>query len=445
MVAFTVSTLLNVLFVRSAIVSAADAVGATTLDLPPYHTELSENTFEWLKTVTLIAWTIGDDKLNYHPITQDDPLVQKALGAWATVIKDQIAGQGIKTQLAPKDIVLSRKEVNERLGTAIVWKHDGLGRMNRKIRHLIIRRIDVHLYEWMGVYQSKESLRPALDAPLQLSPVSYAMSFSAMRFTAFGSNEKRLTEICSAFAEQQMQHWQREVDRILQQIQEYSKGHDTLNEGNPVVELMFYKEFLYETFEDLQGIRRREREKLENKTRDLEQEIQNLEEDLGQEEDLENQRAETQRQLDDCQRAANNVEQEFHRKEKETNHWIMIASLIGGSVMLFMIGIFVFVLCRRAGKGIIETSEEMKRELGAKREKALMNSPLPNRQPGSVAIHVAEIDPRFRCSQDPHSILADENGQVEMHRVEEFEVNEQEGIEISAVTRQSTTANMEEG
>ena len=63
-------------------------------------------------------------------------------------------------------------------------------------------------------------------------------------------HRKRLPDICSAFAEQQMQHWQREVDRILQQIQEHSKGQDTLNEGDPV-ELWFYKECLNKSSEDL--------------------------------------------------------------------------------------------------------------------------------------------------------------------------------------------------
>ena len=166
MLAFSVGTLL---FVPTSIVSAADDVGATTSDHPPKHNKMTEDTFEWLNTVQLIVWTIGDDKFNYHLITQEDALVQTALGAWATIIKDQVDGQGIKTQTTPKGIALPREDVNKRLGTVIVWKHDGLGRMNRKIRHLVIRRIDVDHYEWMGVYQSKESLRPTSDAPLEAS------------------------------------------------------------------------------------------------------------------------------------------------------------------------------------------------------------------------------------------------------------------------------------
>ena len=74
--------------------------------------------------------------------------------------------------------------------------------------------------------------------------------------------------------------------------------------------------------------------------------------------------------------------------------------------MFLMIGIMVFVFCRKSSKRIIGTAEEMKRELGAP----------ASRLPGSVAIDVAPLR---------HSILADENEQFGENQNEEL--IEQEG------------------
>ena len=59
------------------------------------------------------------------------------------------------------------------------------------------------------------------------------------------------------------------------------------------------------------------------------------------------------------------------------------------------------------------------------------------------------MDPRSRCSRDPqvaalrHSILVDHNEIFGMNHIEK--VTEQEGIDVSAVTRQSTIGNTQEG
>ena len=196
------------------------------------------------------------------------------------------------------------------------------------------------------------------------------------------------------------------------------------------------------------GIKRQMEEQLQKDEAERISMIAHLKAYRVREENHESRREEAQHRLEECQKAAIDSEQEFNRKEKETNHWIMMAALIGGAVMLLVIGIFIFVLCRKAGKRMIDTSEEMKRELGLQRERQFRDQP-PNRPPGSVAIDVAEIDSRFGCSRDPqvaalrHSILADENGHFGFNQIDE--VTEQEGIDVSAVTRQSTIGDAGEG
>ena len=68
-----------------------------------------------------------------------------------------------------------------------------------------------------------------------------------------------------------------------------------------------------------------------------------------------------------------------------------------------------------------------------------------NRAPGSVAVDFAEMHPRFSCSRDPqvaalnHGILAGEGAVFGLSQIDEVIVEtEQEGIDVSAVTRQST-------
>ena len=164
-------------------------------------------------------------------------------------------------------------------------------------------------------------------------------------------------------------------------------------------------------------------ENLRKSERERSEMIAELEVARIREANLENRGFETQQQLDEC-----------HRREKETNQWIVICSFVGGAMMLLMIGIIIFMFCRRS----VKASKEMKRELCARRE-----------QPGSVAIVVAEMDPRLRCSRDPqvaalrHSILTDDNEKFGMNDIEK--VTEQEGIDISAVSRQSTIGIAKEG
>ena len=543
MLAFTVGTLLLV-FVRTPLVygaSADHAVGTTSVkNNVPYQTRLSEDTFEWLKTVTLVThshWSDSDRTelhfrlMNTDPGTPDDNLVQKALGAWAKAIKSPIIEWSQNdpfkwrreeaAYLPQKGIVHSRQEIERLLGPVIVWKRTLFPPL---IHHLIIRQVGSDTYEWMEVSQPNpdKMLDQARPVVMELRPVGFDMVQFLDRWR-FGSDErdgKRLTEICSTFAEQQIKEWQNSLDDIIRQMQEYPITRQTQEEP-PTRKLKFLNfgnKRLYSLFEDLQGIRRRKRErqvrdgverelqwkqresqmtarleasrireenlesqraatqKLLDETREkhnrdlavaesqiagikkqMEDQIQKTETERSamiaqleayriREENQESRRAEAQHQLEECQKAAADSEQEFHRKEKENSHWIMMAVLIGGAVMLLMIGIFIFVLCRRAGRGIIETSEEMKRELGAQGH---MRDLRPSGPPGSVAVDVAEMDPRFRCSRDPqvaalrHSILADENGQFGVNQIEK--VTEQEGIDISVVTRQSTIDDAEEG
>ena len=93
-------------------------------------------------------------------------------------------------------------------------------------------------------------------------------------------------------------------------------------------------------------------EQLRNSEEERSEMIAKLEALRIRERNLENRRVEAQQQLDEC-----------HRKEKDTNHWIMIAVFLGGIVIFLMIGIILFMLCRKS----VKTSEEMKRELCAKR------------------------------------------------------------------------------
>ena len=464
-------TFVTVLFVQTALVygAAADSeAGSSVAENAPYKTRLSEETFEWLKTVTLVRMPIGLEERDFRAITQgqDHRHAQQALGAWATIINESIDWDErhcAVTRIAKTDIVRSQKDIDEQLGSVIVWKDMTLVRHTNSISHLIIRQISSDIYEWLEV------CAPAMDAMgravdyLDLFPVESTNLLIQWKFAADESDGRRLTEICSVFAEQQIQTWHSGVGDAVQSLLKLYVGdkfsdHDLHTLSN----LEDCEQRLYMTFEDLLGIGAREREKLENTVRDLEgekahsdeikkqweEQLQNAEAERSRmsahleasrirEENSESRRAEMQRQLDECQRA-----------EKETNHWIMMAALIGGAVMLLMIGIIIFLLCRRAGRGIIQTSEDMRRGLGMKRDRPLGEHSLPNRQPGSVAINVAEIDPQFRCSRDPqvaafrHSILADENAQFGINQIEE--VTEQEGIDISAVTRQSTIENAEE-
>ena len=374
----------------------------------------------------------GEGEDNYRPSDLDDFYVQRALRTWAAFIERQLIWDFTMVEINHKDIVLSSQEVNEKLGPVIVWRDT----TRHLVRHLIARLVTNGVYEWIEVTQL--SIRDARKpVNVQLFPFYIASDFGRIRFAIGAGSARRLTEICSVFAEQQIQFFQRGVDLGIQHIQEHFEGYEgdsrTLRYDIAKI-IRFHKDNLDRTIDDLQQIQKREREKLENNVRGLEQQKQILEDDRSRQEDLENRSAETQRQLDECQRAANNAEQEFHRKEKEANHWIMMAALIGGAIMFLMIGIFMFMLCRKTGREIIEKSQEM-------------NHPLPNRQPGLAAINIAEIDPRFRCYRDPHvaalnhSILADENGQFGINQIEK--VTEREGIDVSAVTRKSTIRNAE--
>ena len=106
MLAFTVGTLL---FVRTALVYGAsddNAAGMTSLRNVVYQTRLTEDTFEWLKTVTLVMQPQADQTIlhfrlmNADPGTPDDNLVQKALGAWVAAIKSPIGWQRDGTFIA---------------------------------------------------------------------------------------------------------------------------------------------------------------------------------------------------------------------------------------------------------------------------------------------------------------------------------------------------------
>ena len=103
------------LFVRTAFGSVA-----------PYRTKLSENTFEWLKIVTLIVTGFGGMRTNYRSISpvRDDLLVQRALGASAAAIKHEMTWD---QNIASKDIVLSPEKISEELEAVIVWKDTSIG------------------------------------------------------------------------------------------------------------------------------------------------------------------------------------------------------------------------------------------------------------------------------------------------------------------------------
>ena len=333
---------------------------------------------------------------------------------------------------------------------------------SERIEHLIIRQVNnSDAYEWVTVSQPKHKDCSSNDEPFKLRPIKEGVV--QWRFTADSrSGGRRLSEICSVFAEQQIQERQMELNEVRRQILDDKGPQIGYKLKSNLGDLRLLLQSLFSLYVDLRGLIQRERDQqipneelkkqMEEQSRSFEAErtsmIARLEAFTIREENLKNQRAEAQHQLEECQKAAIDSEQEFNRKEKETNHWIMIAALIGGAVMLLMMVMFIFVLCRKAGKRMIDTSEEMKRELGMKKERQFREQP-PNRPPGSVAIDVAEIDPRFRCSRDPqvtalrHSVMADENGQFGFNHIDE--VTEQEGIDVSAVTRQSTIGNAEEG
>ena len=207
----------------------------------------------------------GNGEAIYRPIKHDDSLVQKALGAWATAINQQIVWDTLRVRIAQKDIALSQEEVKQYLGEVIVWKDMNDDLKSTKNTHLMIRQIDSDFYEWMQVRQSKGTS----DEDVGLYPYAAASGLSKLRFAAGGSEERCLTEICSVFAEQQIQFWQSGTMEKLQQIQEYSDGPES--DKNNVGALFMIKirtPRLYRAFDDLQGIRRREQEQSELSERD---------------------------------------------------------------------------------------------------------------------------------------------------------------------------------
>ena len=123
-----------------------------------------------------------------------------------------------------------------------------------------------------------------------------------------------------------MVYWQQRINESMLQVQEHPEDQ------HGVYLFKFRAQNLCRTFDDLQAIRKREREKLKNNARDLQHRLQHLEGDRAREEESENRKVEAQQRLDECQRAANIAEQEFYRKEKDTDYWMMMAALIGGTV-----------------------------------------------------------------------------------------------------------------
>ena len=137
MFAFTVGALL---LVRRSLVYGSDAAGTNSPGDRPYQIRLSQETFEWLKTVLVITqpssgWKKSvesfrgghDEERDFHlinpgPRTSDDILKQKARGALATAIKQESLWKSGGTVIAPRDIVGSKQEVDKVLGSVIVWK-----------------------------------------------------------------------------------------------------------------------------------------------------------------------------------------------------------------------------------------------------------------------------------------------------------------------------------
>ena len=115
MFAFTVGALL---LVRRSLVYGSEADHAKTDHAagtnppgnrpgnPPCQIKLSQETFEWLKTVLVITQP-GRRGILINPgsETSDAILVQKALGALATALKEQILWESGETVIAQRDIV----------------------------------------------------------------------------------------------------------------------------------------------------------------------------------------------------------------------------------------------------------------------------------------------------------------------------------------------------
>ena len=231
-------------------------VGTTATGNSPCQTRLSEDTFEWLKTVQFIVWPIKCLEINWRPIALHDIFVQKALGAWAGFINQQLIYESPYTAMDQKYIVLPQKEINEQLGPVIVWVQSGHPLIPKWIDHIILRRVNIGVYEWIKITQP--TMRDARE-PLELRPFYHSCPFWRARFDG-----RRLTEMCSVFAEQQIQYLLRRVSEGIQKIHEDFEKHqrnpNRLRYDIEDLDLMVLKDDLDRTIDDLQQIKRRKRE-----------------------------------------------------------------------------------------------------------------------------------------------------------------------------------------
>ena len=150
---------------------------------PPY--QATGDTFEWLKRVVLITQPLQhNEERDFHlstpcPGSPNDILVQKALGAWATAIKQQMVWESEATLIAEESIVCSPQEAVEVLGPVIVWKAVNPWRDAEMTDQLIIRHVNnTDTYEWIEVSQANPKHSLSCDKHLELRPV-HLVSFMA--------------------------------------------------------------------------------------------------------------------------------------------------------------------------------------------------------------------------------------------------------------------------
>ena len=123
------------------------------------------------------------------------------------------------------------------------------------------------------------------------------------------------------------------------------------------------------------------------------------------------------------------------------NEEVMTIGIIGCAVgLVLIVMLIVLFVCRfnknRRNRDVIRMMKEYKARY---------------RAPGSIAVNFPEMDPRFRCSRDPHvaalnhAILAEGGAVFGLNQIDEVIVEtEQEGIDVSAVTQESTVEDEEQ-